>query len=334
MIRFYTKSEITALINAREGEKKVGELLNIAHSEDDLEKYLSSNEIKYFILGVPEDIGPRANHGKPGSHLAFQAFLQSFLNHQANKYFPLEKIAFLGRLPIKHLQKNSEEDSIALLREKTSKIDSALFPVIQRLSAHGKIPIVVGGGHNNAYPNIKGISLAKKQAISVINLDPHADFRQKEGRHSGNGFSYAWDEGFLNEYHVFGLNPYFNSEEMLDRMMEEEVSFTPFEPSFCTYTGFENMLSLALGKMKGERLGIELDLDSIANFPVSAITPDGITLQQAKEYARICGNDPRSSYLHICEGSPVHMENGDIIIGKSISSIILSFISGNSKTFD
>lgn len=334
MIRFYTKSEIAALISLRDGERKVGELLNIAHSEEDLEEYLSSKEIKYFILGVPEDIGPRANHGKPGSHLAFNDFLKSFLNHQANKYFPFEKIAFVGRLPIKHLQKNSENDSVAVLREKTSKIDNALFPVIQRLSAHGKIPIIVGGGHNNAYPNIKGLSRAKEQAISVINLDPHADFRQKEGRHSGNGFSYAWDEGFLNEYHVFGLNPYFNSDSMLNRMLEEKISFTPFDPSLCQQLDFEKKLSLALTNLKGNYLGVELDLDSIANFPVSAFTPDGISLQQAKEYASLCGADPRSSYFHICEGSPVQMENGDIIIGKSISSIILSFISGNRKTFD
>ncbi len=330
MIRFYTKSEISDLISEREGERKVGELLNIAHSEDDLEAYLSSEQIKYFILGVPEDIGPRANHGKPGSQFAFNDFLKSFLNHQANKYFPLDKIAFIGRLPIKHLQKNSEKDNIDLLREKTSKIDNALFPVMQRLSSHGKIPIIVGGGHNNAYPNIKGVSLAKGEAIAAINLDPHADFRQKEGRHSGNGFCYAWDDGFLNEYHVFGLNPFFNSEDMIERMDSNKITYTIFEPKFCQQANFENKLNSALANLKAKHLGVELDLDSIANFPVSAITPDGINLQLAKEYARICGSDPRSTYLHICEGSPTQMENGSIIVGKSISSIILAFISGNS----
>lgn len=59
-------------------------------------------------------------------------------------------------------------------------------------------PIAIGGGHNNAYPMLKGYSLAKKEKINAINCDPHADFRALEGRHSGNGFSYAVNDGYLD----------------------------------------------------------------------------------------------------------------------------------------
>ena len=60
-----------------------------------------------------------------------------------------------------------------------------------------KIPIIVGGGHNNAYGIIKGSALALNKKINVLNIDAHADFRPLEGRHSGNGFSYAFHEGFI-----------------------------------------------------------------------------------------------------------------------------------------
>nr|WP_233167177.1 arginase family protein [Pedobacter sp. ASV2] len=35
-----------------------------------------------------------------------------------------------------------------------------VFPIIEKIVAAGKVPIVIGGGHNNAYPIIKGSSLA------------------------------------------------------------------------------------------------------------------------------------------------------------------------------
>ena len=76
----------------------------------------------------------------------------------------------------------------------------------------GYIPIVIGGGHNNAYPIIKTISESFNQAIHVFNLDPHADCRALEGRHSGNSFSYAKEHGFIDQYTVFGLHKNYNSE--------------------------------------------------------------------------------------------------------------------------
>jgi formiminoglutamase len=38
--------------------------------------------------------------------------------------------------------------------------------------------------------------------VNAINFDAHSDFRILEGRHSGNGFSYAYEEGFLKKYFI------------------------------------------------------------------------------------------------------------------------------------
>ncbi len=37
--------------------------------------------------------------------------------------------------------------------------------------------------------------------INSINLDAHSDFRPAEGRHSGNGFRYAEEDGYLQTLH-------------------------------------------------------------------------------------------------------------------------------------
>jgi formiminoglutamase len=39
--------------------------------------------------------------------------------------------------------------------------------------------------------------------VNAINFDAHSDFRILEGRHSGNGFSYAYEEGFLKKIFFF-----------------------------------------------------------------------------------------------------------------------------------
>ena len=87
-------------------------------------------------------------------------------------------------------------------------IDDAVLELIQRIVASGKTPIVVGGGHNNAYPIIKGTALALAgsgdlKGINCINLDAHIDYRLAEGRHSGNGFRYAKEAGI--PYEIFCL---------------------------------------------------------------------------------------------------------------------------------
>ena len=79
--------------------------------------------------------------------------------------------------------------------------------------AHSQIDtLIIGGGHNNAYGNIKGLALAKGIPVNAINFDAHTDFRAEEGRHSGNGFSYAYAEGFLKNYFIFSLQRNYTSD--------------------------------------------------------------------------------------------------------------------------
>jgi len=65
---------------------------------------------------------------------------------------------------------------------------------------------------NNAYPILKGTAgaLGASKGINCVNCDPHADFRDLEGRHSGNGFSYAYADRFLSRYFIFGLHENYN----------------------------------------------------------------------------------------------------------------------------
>ena len=70
-----------------------------------------------------------------------------------------------------------------------SKIDEEVEEMVKIITQYEKIPIIIGGGHNNAYPAIKGAAKGLYKAelfplaqINCINLDAHTDYRpQKEG---------------------------------------------------------------------------------------------------------------------------------------------------------
>ncbi len=120
-------------------------------------------------------------------------------------------------------------------------IDAEVEELIKIITAAGKTPIVIGGGHNNSYPLIKGTAKGLQKAgmmnnsqINVINLDAHADYRIMEGRHSGNGFRYAREEGYLNKYAIIGLHENYNSQSMMDDLYSNiNIQYFELRRYFC-----------------------------------------------------------------------------------------------------
>jgi len=129
-----------------------------------------------------------------------------------------------------NLDFNKTEDRIKL-NELVEKIDKEVVHIVSTIVKAGKIPIVIGGGHNNSYGNIKGSALGKGKPINAINFDAHSDFRILEGRHSGNGFSYAYEQGFLKKYFIFGLHENYTSKNVLDilKKKEDRVRFNTYD---------------------------------------------------------------------------------------------------------
>ncbi|RZK57119.1 MAG: arginase, partial [Pedobacter sp.] len=150
--KIYTQSDVLSFVNQRDGETKLGErILFYRHLEESNDKAISLNNLKqspakFVLLGIPEDIGVRANYGIGGSKNAWQATLKAFLNIQSNSFLQGDEILLLGHFEIEE----PEDSRIETLREKTAAIDKLVAPIIEKIVSAGKIPIVIGGGHNNA----------------------------------------------------------------------------------------------------------------------------------------------------------------------------------------
>ena len=163
------------------------------------------------------------------------------------------------------------------------------------------------------------------EQVSVINMDPHADTRDLEGRHSGNPFSYAWGEGLLVRYSVLGLHQSYNNEGILKRL-ELMKSYTAFfEDWIDDPQAFYRDIKAVTELISEDLTGIELDMDSIAFMPSSAFTPSGLTLEQARYYIRKMAHLPRVGYVHFPEAAPFSNEEKKIV-GKSLSYLVSDFI--------
>ncbi|MFC3561299.1 formimidoylglutamase [Pedobacter jamesrossensis] len=322
-LKIYSQSEIDSLIISRDGETKLGEKVDIySHSESDSSSNaaislngLKKSDAKFVLLGIPEDIGVRANAGLAGTSTAWRPALMAFLNIQSNRFLNGEEILVLGHFEIEE----PEDSSIIALRNKVAEIDDLVYPVIEIIVSAGKIPIVIGGGHNNAYPIIKGTSLASRIAINVLNIDAHADLREQEGRHSGNGFTFALAENFIENYYMYGLHQSYNNEPILNQIEKKSNLKAIFFDDILKGTDAVELSELA-------RAGLEIDLDSIQNVLSSAETPSGFSVNDIRKL--ILTNKRKFSYLHISEGATRLLDGR---VSKLTSKLIAYLVSDFAK---
>ncbi|HRE74407.1 MAG TPA: formimidoylglutamase [Flavobacteriales bacterium] len=318
-----------SLINLRKGETKLGETMLINGRDPKPGK----GKAGFAVIGIKEDIGPRANFGKPGADKMWECFLGKFLNLQSNQFLTGSTIWLAGSIDCSEEMKLAEgTPTIERLRELTSQIDKKVAETIREIMEIGMIPVVIGGGHNNAYGIIKGVSEAKKRSIGVINIDPHADFRPIEGRHSGNGFSYAFEAGFLSTYFVLGLHEAYNSAYIIDHFNSNPaLAYSSFDHLLRGETTLEIQIERALEHMDKTPFGLELDLDSIAGFPSSAETESGYTVNEARKIIMALSKETNPLYAHFPEGSPDHGTDSAALHGKTLAYLVSDFIKSNTK---
>lgn len=328
----FNTTTLNALLNKRQDESKFGEHIQILTSISNIYEQLLNLDVTYVIIGLPEDVGVFANFGKTGTSKAWDATLKVLLNIQSNEFTMANKVLILGHLDFSdELLKASELDishpkCIKKARKIVTEIDKHVTYIVQLIIAAGKKPILIGGGQNNAYGNIKGTSLALKQPINVINFDTQSDFRPEEGRHSGNGFSYAYAEGFLRNYFVFGLHRSYTSDVLFKTIKKLKlVKFITFEDlEVDKKLKFKDALEHALKHISDKPFGIEIDCDAIENMPSSAMTPSGISVNKARNFVNFFSKQENARYLHICEASPNKKTENQV--GKLITYLISDFI--------
>ncbi|WP_133405739.1 formimidoylglutamase [Parashewanella tropica] len=328
----YSASTIKPWLAVREGETRIGNQIHFVSQASQLIE-LKQQGIQFVLIGVNEDIGPQGNLGRGGSGDGFKAAISQWINLQSNDYLNGSECAIWGEIDCSDLV--VENASTEQLRANAEVIDQRVIEIAKAIFETGLEPIVIGGGHNNAY----GLLTAAKQSfdspMAAVNLDPHSDFRLKEGRHSGNGFSYAASEGTLACYHVLGLHELKNSAANLKQLKDFGGSWHSLQQ---IWVRREISLADALAQIADKLVqcklpvGLELDVDAIATFPSSAVTYAGIPLMDAAHYIHYMAKHSDCRYVHFAEPAakthPISSDEGMKQVGQSLAELIYAYIQG------
>lgn len=338
---FYSKEDVLSRTRLRKFETRVGERIQCIKQKDAWIDEIQKSTAKYILFGVPEDIGIRANHGKRGVDIWFP-FLSSFLNIQSNDLLTGENIMLLGHFDFSNLSLLIEsnaataEEKIEAYRHAVISIDSAVEELVKVITQLKKIPVIIGGGHNNAYPAIKGTAkgLYKAEAIPLaqlncINLDAHAEYRPLEGRHNGNAFRYADEDGYLSKYCMIGLHENYLEQNVLSELNESPfIDYITYEDIFIhEKKNFIQAIAHATGFTEDTYTGIEIDMDCVQNGLGNGDIPCGLTALQVRQFITFVGTDSKVAYVHICAGAAQLDENeSEMNHGKLANYLVSDFI--------
>ena len=337
-LKIYSREQVLAYTNLRRFETKIGEVVQTAAATDSAETAVQQTDARFVIIGVPEYIGIKANEGTGGGS-AWNFFLSSFLNIQSNDFFDGSNILLLGHLNFAGIAEviesntSNKQERIDAYRHSVTRIDEAVEDVVKMITANGKIPVVVSGGHHNAYGCIKGAAKGwYKQGeipiaqINVINLDADAGYKPLEGRHSANAIRYADEDGYLEKYCVIGLH-----ENNLTQNSWLDIANNPFF-DFITYEdifvhgkqSFTDAVHHAINFTGNELCGIELNLSAVQQPDASAV---GISALQARQFIHIASSNTKPAYLHIAEAYNRTADKYDAeAAGKLIGYVVSDFI--------
>lgn len=337
----FTTSDLAKVTNHRSGEVKFGEKILTIPSNQDVLEFIKNSDAPFVLFGIPEDIGVRANFGRTGTYSAWESAIKSIANIQHNKFCKGYDVIILGILDVVEEMQEAQNlnfmntDDRKRMNELVVKIDKEVAHVISKIVSLGKFPIIIGGGHNNSYGNIKGTALAKGKPINAVNFDAHSDFRLMEGRHSGNGFSYAFEEGFLNKYFIFGLHESYTSKSVLKRLkhLEDRIQYNTYDAiNIRAEKDFKAEMERAFQFINTDCYGIEIDLDALPFIASSAMTPSGFSIEEVRRFVYYFGKNTNASYLHICEGAPaLDSEINNHMVGKLIGYLITDFIKAKNE---
>lgn len=297
--------DLPAYLTEREGETKLGQAVQLL-SEPFSQNSLTGYQARFVLVGIPEDIGVRANSGKPGTAGFWKEFLKVFLNIQSNHFLQGNQILLAGEVDCDDLMKMADGKNAADLHTIVQQVDLRVEKVLTEIFAAGKIPLVIGGGHNNAYPIIKSAQKVFKKKINIINIDPHADLRKTGQRHSGNGFSQALEEGLIHFYLQVGLHESYNNTHILDLYKTKSpwLHYFSFDDFLKGRWTMEQLETFIRDQFSDLATGFELDTDSIAHFPSSAQTPTGFDTNDIRRLTMMISRLTQPIYFHLPEAIP------------------------------
>jgi formiminoglutamase len=282
-----------------------------------------TDEIAVGIVGVPTDEGVKRNGGRVGAKDGPDAIRAEFYKRTP---FVIGKEKSPSSVPVFDFG----DIKIGKTLEETH---NRLSETVQTLVAAGIVPIVLGGGHDIAYPNFTGFSAGKKN-VGVINIDTHLDFRKPiPKRNSGTSFRQMLDHpsSALNAMNLVevGIQSFANAADHYSELVERGA--TVFSLRDVRNDGITKTLELAyeLATASVDSLYVSFDMDVVhsADAPgVSAPLPTGFTAEEFLTAALFAGKRRKTKLIDIVELNPKY--DVDARTAKLAALAMMYFLTG------
>ncbi|MCU1531158.1 MAG: hutG [Arthrobacter sp.] len=246
------------------------------------------------LLGFCSDEGVRRNKGRAGSAAGPAAIRNA-----------LAPLAF-------HLRRDVHDaGDITVAGQSLEAAQARAGLAITRLLDAGRLPVVLGGGHETAFASYLGIagSSAVREGlrVGVLNLDAHFDLRDEPVPSSGTPFlQMARAEaaaGRKLQYAVVGISEPNNTRALFRAAQELDVDYLLDED--CSAQAVHAFVAAFLAQVDALYLTVDLDVLPASAAPgVSAPAAYGVSLPVVSAVCRQVAASGKLLHLDVAELNP------------------------------
>ncbi|QDA58847.1 arginase family protein [Hymenobacter jejuensis] len=275
------------------------------------------------FVGLPLDAGTVLEGGRAGATEAPDAIRSELRRY--HKTYNLEYDVDLQRLRL------ADAGNLDLTSpEHTENHERIRQQVSALLFQYPKV-VVFGGSHDGTYSTVRGLCDMAEQPGGGLNIDAHADVKNKPEISSGTPFGKLLREGFVLGKHFteIGLHSNLNAKEDIDFLRKQNAKIITLADVF--ENGIEGYVEHALNRAvaAGGPVFVSLDLDSLAQAfapGVSAPSSDGLTPRHAVQAAFLAGRHPAVRLFEVVELNPRY--DRDNQTARLAATIVTAYLTG------
>ncbi|HEY2175476.1 MAG TPA: agmatinase [Mycobacteriales bacterium] len=293
----------------------------------DLTDPASYADADVVVVGAPFDGG--TSH-RPGTRFGPMAIRSTdYLPHDASRPHLALRVDPLVDLRV------LDAGDVEMPPGEVEKSLEALDDAVTTVSAAGAIPLVLGGDHSIALPDVTGVARTVGWGrVSVVHFDAHADTGDTQfGSLYGHGqpMRRLVESGAVrgDRFLQIGLRGYWPDPQVLAWMAEQ--GFRSYEMSEVVARGIDTCLSeafaIATDDCDGVFLSVDIDVVDPGMAPGTGTPePGGLTGRQLLDAVRRCALELPVVGLDVVEVSPPY-DNADVTVMLA-NRVVLEALSG------
>ena len=298
----------------------------------DLDDRAALDECDVVVLGAPFDGG--TSH-RPGTRFGPRAIRTTdYLDHDASRPHLALRVD-----PLQELKVVDAGDVLMLPGEIEVALDR-LEEAVARIAAAGAVPVVLGGDHTIALPDVRGVARRLGFGrVAVVHFDAHADTGETQfGSLYGHGTPMrrliesgaARGDRFLQ----IGLRGYWPEPPVLEWMAAQGMR--SFEMSEVVRRGLDSCLdeafAIATDDCDGVFLSVDVDVVDPGMAPGTGTPePGGLTSRQLLDAVRRCALELPVVGMDVVELSPPYDGPGEVTAYLA-NRVVLEALSGIARS--